>query len=139
MTKGALRERHLRQVHPARHGGGRPGTGADLSRVSAAGWPWGGPRPPCSQGCLHRPQGGLRPVYKTNIPLAVVEAKDNSQAVGAGMSQAIQYAQLLDVPFSFTSNGDGFVFRDTTLANGVLERNLALDEFPSPSELWPMG
>lgn len=74
--------------------------------------------------------------YKANIPLAVVEAKDNKHAVGAGMGQALNYAQLLDVPFSFASNGDGFVFRDATLATGVLETNLTLDEFPSPEELW---
>lgn len=74
--------------------------------------------------------------YKAGIPLAVVEAKDNDHAVGAGMAQAIQYAQLLEVPFSFTSNGDGFVFRDATLADGVLERNLELGEFPSPAQLW---
>lgn len=74
--------------------------------------------------------------HKPNLPLAVVEAKDAKHAVGAGMAQAIQYAQLLDVPFCFASNGDGFVFRDATLADGVLERNLTLDEFPSPAELW---
>ena len=74
--------------------------------------------------------------YKANIPLAVVEAKDNKHAVGAGMGQALNYAQLLDVPFSFSSNGDGFVFRDATLATGVLEQNLTLQEFPSPQELW---
>ena len=74
--------------------------------------------------------------YQATIPLAVVEAKDNKHAVGAGMGQALTYAQLLDVPFSFTSNGDGFVFRDATLATGVLEQNLTLDEFPSPQELW---
>lgn len=74
--------------------------------------------------------------YKANIPLAVVEAKDNQHAVGAGMGQALNYAQLLDVPFSFSSNGDGFVFRDATMATGVLEQNLTLEEFPSPQELW---
>lgn len=74
--------------------------------------------------------------YKLNIPLAVVEAKDNKQAVGAGMAQAIHYAELLGVPFSFSSNGDGFVFRDATLATGVLEQTLSLDKFPSPAELW---
>ena len=74
--------------------------------------------------------------YKANIPLAVVEAKDNQHPVGAGMGQALNYAQLLDVPFSFSSNGDGFVFRDATLATGVLEQNLTLEEFPSPQELW---
>lgn len=74
--------------------------------------------------------------YKANIPLAVVEVKDNQHAVGAGMGQALNYAQLLDVPFSFSSNGDGFVFRDATLATGVLEQSLTLEEFPSPQELW---
>ena len=74
--------------------------------------------------------------YKANIPLAVVEAKDNKHATGAGMAQAINYAELLNVPFSFASNGDGFVFRDVTLATGELERYLSLEEFPSPQELW---
>ena len=53
--------------------------------------------------------------YKTNIPLVVVEAKDNSYAVGAGMAQAINYAALLNIPFAISSNGDGFIFRDATL------------------------
>lgn len=74
--------------------------------------------------------------YKSNIPIAVVEAKDNNKAMGAGMAQAINYADLLGVPFSFASNRDGFVFRDATLADGVLERNLTLEEFPSPQDLW---
>ena len=73
---------------------------------------------------------------KTNIPLAVVEAKKSRLSVQAGMQQAINYAQLLDVPFSFASNGEGFVFRDATLATGVLEQTLTLDQFPSPQELW---
>ena len=74
--------------------------------------------------------------HKINIPLGVVEAKDNKHAMGAGMAQAINYGQLLQVPFCFSSNGDGFVFRDATLADGILERNLTLDEFPSPADLW---
>lgn len=74
--------------------------------------------------------------HKPNVPLAVVEAKDPHHAVGAGMPQAIQYAELLGVPFSFASNGEGFVFRDATLSDGVLERNLTLTEFPTPDELW---
>jgi type I restriction enzyme R subunit len=65
--------------------------------------------------------------YKGNIPLAVVEAKDNNQAVGAGMPQAISYAELLGIPFSISSNGDGFVFRDATMANGVLESMLTME------------
>ena len=74
--------------------------------------------------------------FKANIPLAVVEAKNNGHTVGAGMAQAIHYASLLEVPFSFSSNGDGFVFRDATLSDGVLETHLSLDQFPSPAELW---
>ncbi|WP_395058829.1 EcoAI/FtnUII family type I restriction enzme subunit R [Polaromonas sp.] len=73
---------------------------------------------------------------KPNIPLAVIEAKKSRLSVRAGMQQAINYAELLDVPFCFASNGDGFVFRDATLATGLLEQNLTLDEFPSPQELW---
>ena len=74
--------------------------------------------------------------HKANIPLAVIEAKDNKHALGAGMAQAINYSLLLDVPFSFSSNGDGFVFRDQTMSSGVLEQNLTLEQFPSPAELW---
>ena len=74
--------------------------------------------------------------YKASIPLAVIEAKENSHAVGAGMAQAINYAELLGVPFSFSSNGDGFVFRDATLASGTLESSLSLSQFPTPAELW---
>ena len=74
--------------------------------------------------------------FKPNIPLAVVEVKKARLSMQAGMQQAIQYAELLGVPFSFASNGDGFVFRDATLTTGVLEQNLALHEFPSPAELW---
>ena len=73
---------------------------------------------------------------KPNIPLAVVEAKKSRLSVQAGMQQAINYADLLGVPFSFASNGDGFVFRDATLTTGVLEQNLTLDQFPSPQDLW---
>lgn len=73
---------------------------------------------------------------KPNIPLAVIEAKKSRLSVQAGMQQAINYAELLDVPFSFASNGEGFVFRDATLATGVLEQSLTLDQFPSPQELW---
>lgn len=73
---------------------------------------------------------------KPNIPLAVVEAKKSRLSLQAGMQQAINYAELLDVPFCFASNGKGFVCRDATLATGVLEQNLTLDQFPSPQELW---
>jgi len=74
--------------------------------------------------------------WKPNIPLAVIEAKDNNHPLGAGMTQALDYAALLDVPFMFASNGDGFVFRDATGQGDQLETTLRLDEFPSPQTLW---
>ena len=75
--------------------------------------------------------------HKPNIPLAVVEAKANKHEIGKGMQQGLDYARLLDVPFVFTSNGDGFIFHDKTApANGgKLETEISLDEFPSPQEL----
>lgn len=74
--------------------------------------------------------------YKSNIPLAVIEAKDNSHSVGAGMQQALNYAETLGVPFVFSSNGDGFLFHDATGHADKMEQELPLDEFPSPAELW---
>lgn len=74
--------------------------------------------------------------YKPNIPLALIEAKDNSQPMGAGMQQALAYAETLDIPFVFTSNGDGFVFHDSTGTGASVETTLPLDDFPSPEELW---
>lgn len=74
-------------------------------------------------------------VYK-NVQLAVVEAKDNKYSIGAGMQQALRYAELLDVPFVYSSNGEGFLAHDRTLAAGAIEQELSLDAFPSPEELW---
>ena len=74
--------------------------------------------------------------YKPNIPIAVLEAKDNNHTVGAGIQQALGYAKPLDVPFVFSSNGDGFVFHDKTLKSGDIEKEIPLDAFPSPEELW---
>jgi len=74
--------------------------------------------------------------YKPNIPLALIEAKDNTQPMGAGMQQALEYAQTLDIPFVFASNGDGFVFHDRTGTGDSRETTLTLDAFPSPGELW---
>jgi len=74
--------------------------------------------------------------YQPNLPIAVVEAKDNNHPVGGGMQQAMAYAQTLDVPFVFSSNGDGFLFHDRTGKSTPVERQLGLDEFPSPEELW---
>lgn len=74
--------------------------------------------------------------YKPNIPIAVIEAKDNNHNVGDGIQQALGYATTLDIPIAFSSNGDSFVEHDRTAASGSVERNLTLDEFPSPEELW---
>jgi type I restriction enzyme, R subunit len=74
--------------------------------------------------------------FKPNIPLAVIEAKDNHSSVGDGIQQALEYAETLKIPFVFSSNGDGFVFHDRTVTGGVIEKNLSLDEFPSPATLW---
>ncbi len=74
--------------------------------------------------------------YKNNVPLAVAEAKDNKQPVGSGLQQALVYAEMLGVPFAFSSNGDGFLFHDGTAASGKVETQFGLDAFPSPEELW---
>tara|TARA_R110002153_G_scaffold14261_1_gene51966 strand:- start:240 stop:2612 length:2373 start_codon:yes stop_codon:yes gene_type:complete len=74
--------------------------------------------------------------YKSNIPIAIIEAKDNKKAVGHGMQQALEYSEILQIPFVFTSNGDSFVFHDKTRTDGTLEQELTLDNFPSPETLW---
>ncbi len=74
--------------------------------------------------------------WKPNIPIAIVEAKDNKHSVGDGMEQALEYAEILDIPFVFTSNGDGFMFYDKTAQEGKVQTELTLDKFPSPDELW---
>ncbi|HDC2660016.1 TPA: DEAD/DEAH box helicase family protein [Salmonella enterica] len=75
--------------------------------------------------------------HKRGMPLAVIEAKANKHEIGKGMQQGIEYARLLDVPFVFATNSDGFIFRDATAAEGeLLEKTITLEEFPSPAELW---
>lgn len=76
--------------------------------------------------------------YKSNIPVAVIEAKENGHSVGSGMQQALNYAETLGVPFVFSSNGDAFLMHDRTGFAGEVERELALDAFPSPTELWQL-
>jgi len=71
--------------------------------------------------------------YKNNFPLAIVEAKDNTKPVGAGLQQAIDYAKSLDVPYVYASNGDGFV--EQNLITGEV-KELKLEEFPSPEALY---
>jgi type I restriction enzyme, R subunit len=74
--------------------------------------------------------------YKPNIPIALIEAKDNTHSIGDGMQQGLDYAATLDIPFVFSSNGDGFVFHDRTGLSAPVEANLGLDAFPSPADLW---
>lgn len=74
--------------------------------------------------------------YKPNFPIAVVEAKDNNHSIGDGMQQALEYAEILDVPFVYSSNGDGFLEHDRTKSSGTVTREIALNQFPSPDELW---
>lgn len=74
--------------------------------------------------------------YKPNLPLAVVEAKRNIYSVGEGMQQALTYAEMLDIPFAFSSNGDAFLLHDRTGTLGKVEEEISLDRFPSPEFLW---
>jgi len=71
--------------------------------------------------------------HQDNFPLAIVEAKKGTSNLGDGMQQAIEYARILNVPFAYSSNGTGFLEHD--MLKGT-ERELALEEFPSPESLW---
>lgn len=75
-------------------------------------------------------------LYYQHIPIALIEAKKSKFADGHGMQQGLNYAITLQIPFVFTSNGNGFVFHDRTGQSAAMETNLALDAFPSPTELW---
>ncbi len=74
--------------------------------------------------------------FKPNIPIAIVEAKDAAHTVGSGMQQGLDYGDTLDIPFVYSSNGSGFLEHDRTGQNNPVERELGLDAFPSPTELW---
>ena len=81
--------------------------------------------------------------YKPNIPVAVVEAKDNKHTVGAGMQQALEYANTLDIPVAISSNGDGFVIQyrkncgpQDADGKSIVSENADIDHFPTPAELW---
>lgn len=71
--------------------------------------------------------------YKSNIPIAVVEAKDNKVPVSHGIQQGMNYALDLDIPFAYSSNGDGFYEHDMITGE---EKELKLEEFPTPKQLW---
>jgi type I restriction enzyme R subunit len=74
--------------------------------------------------------------HQSGVPLAIIEAKDNTHTVGAGMQQALGYGETLQIPFVFSSNGDAFLFHDRTLTEGEIEKEIPLKTFPSPTELW---
>lgn len=88
------------------------------------------------EGDIHERQSRKRADYvlfdKENYPIAVVEAKGNNKALGGGMQQAIEYAEILDIKFAYSSNGDGFLEHD--FITGA-EKELLLEEFPSPNVL----
>ena len=74
--------------------------------------------------------------YKPNVPIALIEAKDNTHVIGDGMQQGLDYAETLKIPFVFSSNGDGFVFHDRAGMSAEKETTIAFDAFPSPDDLW---
>ncbi len=74
--------------------------------------------------------------YKPNIPIAIIEAKDNKHSVKAGIQQGLGYAEILDIPSVYSSNGDGFYEHDRTCTDGKIEKELSLDDFPAPETLW---
>ncbi len=74
--------------------------------------------------------------YKPNIPIAIIEAKNNNLSVRAGIQQALDYAKTLDIPCVFSSNGDGFLFHDRSATDANIETELSLDEFPTREQLW---
>jgi type I restriction enzyme R subunit len=74
--------------------------------------------------------------YKPNIPIALIEAKDNKHSVGNGMQQALDYAENLDIPFVYSSNGDAFLEHNRLVSSGTKEKEMPMDGFPSPEELY---
>jgi type I restriction enzyme R subunit len=74
--------------------------------------------------------------YKHNIPIALIEAKDGTHTVGSGMQQALQYSEMTDIPFAYSTNGSGFLEHDRTGLGQSVEKEIGMDAFPSPEELW---
>lgn len=89
------------------------------------------------QGKVHARQTGKKADYllfhAANMPIAIVEAKDNNKPLGGGMQQAMEYALMLDVPFAYSSNGDGFLEHDFLTGK---ETELSLEQFPTPAVLY---
>lgn len=83
--------------------------------------------------CREKPKRADYILYlNTNNPIAIVEAKDNKHTISHGLQQAITYAQMLDLPFAYSSNGDGFVEHDFLTGK---ERQFSLENFPTEKEL----
>jgi type I restriction enzyme, R subunit len=74
--------------------------------------------------------------FKPNIPVAIIEAKDNKHSVRSGIQQALDYAKILDIPCVFSSNGDGFLFHDRTATDTTIETEISINNFPTPEQLW---
>lgn len=74
--------------------------------------------------------------YKNNLPIAIIEAKDNNHRPSDGIQQGLSYAEALDIPFVYSSNGDEFFEHDKTKTEGEIERSINLENFPSPEELY---
>ncbi len=75
-------------------------------------------------------------LYYNSTPVAIIEAKDNNHSIRSGIQQALDYGKTLDIPCVFSSNGDGFLFHDSTAKGTGIETEISLDEFPSPAALW---
>ena len=74
--------------------------------------------------------------YKNNFPIAIIEAKDNNHSIGSGMQQALNYAETLDIPFVYSTNGDAFLEHNRLSKNEQKEVEILMDNFPSPDELY---
>jgi type I restriction enzyme R subunit len=73
--------------------------------------------------------------YKQNIPLAIIEAKDDTFTVGDGMQQALRYAEMLDIPFVYSTNGSGFLEHSRIGSDTLIESEIPSGDFPSPEAL----
>lgn len=74
--------------------------------------------------------------YKNNFPIAIIEAKDNNHSIWAGMQQWLEYSNMLDIPFVYSSNWDWFLEHDKTKNSWEIEKEISLDNFPTPEELY---
>src|SRR3989344_1065762 len=74
--------------------------------------------------------------HRGHLPLAIIEVKDNKHPVGAGMQQALEYAEALDIPFVYSGNGDAFLEHDRLTKIEPIESEFPLNEFPSPDALY---